>query len=82
MERHMFVFDTTVVIQEIKINEGNDADFSYQHRLIVGTIASEWAKFPFLSHITLGGRTFVSCIDGRAIFPRCFEVVAGLERLL
>lgn len=76
MQKRTFIFGTTIVIQEVQLK-----DDGYIHRLIIGTIASEWATFHFPSYMTLGNRTFVSIIDGRSIFPTCFEVVSGLEKL-
>jgi len=80
MERKIFMFGTTVVIQETKPNDVGE-HFEYIHRLIIGTIASEWTGFHFPAHLTLGGRTFISIIDGRSIFPTVFEVVSGLEKV-
>ena len=79
MQRRTFVFNTTVVIQEVDTTD--DIDNLYRHRLVIGAFASEWAGFSFLAYITLGDRTFMSCIDGRAIFPPVFEVVSGLEKV-
>lgn len=76
MQKRTFIFGTTVVLQEIQLK-----DDGYIHRLIIGTITSEWASFSFPAHLTLGNRTFVSIIDGRSVFPTCFEVVSGLEKL-
>lgn len=75
-EQRTFVFGTTIVIQETRLYQDG-----YMHRLIIGTIASEWASFTFPAHLTLGNRTFVSIIDGRTVFPTVFEVVSGLEKL-
>lgn len=76
----VFMFGTTIVVQEIEIVE-DATEFEYRHRLVIGTIASEWATFYFPAHLTLGNRTFVSVIDGRSTFPTCFEVISGLERI-
>lgn len=79
MTKRTFVFDTTVVVQEVELFGSVLPE--YRHRLVIGTIASEWYSFSFLAHMTLGGRTFMSCIDGRAVFPTVFEVISGLERI-
>ena len=76
ISKRTFFFNTTEVIQEIQLK-----DDGYIHRLVIGTIASEWASFSFPAHLTLGGRTFVSIIDGRTIFPTVFEVIGGLEKM-
>lgn len=78
MQKRTFVFDTTVVIQEVELD---DLSNFYKHRLVIGTIASEWATFHFPAYMTLGNRTFVSIIDGRSIFPTVFEVIPGLEKI-
>ena len=74
--KRTFYFGTTEVIQEVRLYEDG-----YMHRLIIGTITSEWASFHFPAHLVLGNRTFVSIIDGRTIFPTVFEVIGGLEKV-
>lgn len=60
----------------------SDTDDILKHRIVIGTIASEWASWNFLAYLRLGSRVFIGCLDGRAVFGSgCFEVVSGLEEV-
>lgn len=48
-----------------------------KHMLVIGGIASEWASWGYLANLKIGDRMFVGCIDGRAIFGPCVEIIEG-----
>lgn len=66
-------FGDLVVTRE----ESDDGINPTKHRLVIGAIAGEWAHWKFPTTLKLDRRLFVGIADGRAVFPRCFEVIEG-----